>query len=68
MKKPSLLLLLDGYEQFNLKKLKISKLITKKYKAVKIIVTACPGYITDLEINNAFGQNDKIYISPLNMN
>ncbi len=68
MKKPFLLLFLDGYEQFNLKKLKISKLITKKYKGVKIIVTTCPGYTTDLEINNAFGQNDKIYISPLNMN
>ncbi len=61
------MLFLDGYEQFNLKKLKIRKVITKKYKTLKIIVTTRPDYLTDLEINNAFDQNDKIYISTLNI-
>ncbi len=33
---------------------------------MQIIVTTRPDYATELELSNAFGQYDKIYISPFN--
>ncbi len=59
-------MLLDNYDQFNFKKLNLHKIISKKYKAMQIIVTTRPDYATELELSNAFGQYDKIYISPFN--
>ncbi len=39
-------------------------MLTKKYKTVKIIVAINNDKVNEMELNSAFGQNDKIYISP----
>ncbi len=46
--------MLDGYDEFRFKKIKINKLVNKKFSAVKIIVTTRPDYATEVEFQGAF--------------
>ncbi len=62
-------MLLDGYDELNNKKLKISDLIYNKYlnyNKIRIVITTRPRYATDVELNEAFSNPVKIYICPFN--
>jgi hypothetical protein len=47
--------LLDNYDQFKFKNLKIAKTLTNKYKAVTIIVAVGNDKVNEIILNSAFG-------------
>jgi hypothetical protein len=50
-----LLVLLDNYDYLKFKNLKIAKIITNKYKFIKIIVTVGDDKLNEIELNSTFG-------------